>query len=219
MVKVKTVNGEEQIQALMDKKKVIITETSVRSALHLKDIEGTECLPTATIFEQLTLVCTMASAIICLAINQKFNFSKYIFDHTVKNLDGGVKFLMFPRFVQVFLDSQVEGMLKHKEIYVKPSHTKIFANMKRQGNVFSGKVTPLFETMMVQPQEDMGEDPKIPTDSHHTPTVTQPSTSSQPQQKHKSKKSKKRITKVPQLSDSIHDVADDHVTTTSNDPL
>ncbi|GKB59545.1 hypothetical protein Tco_0915731 [Tanacetum coccineum] len=34
---------------------------------------------------------TMASAIICLATNQKFNFSKYIFDNMVKNLDGGKK--------------------------------------------------------------------------------------------------------------------------------
>nr|GEY39040.1 hypothetical protein [Tanacetum cinerariifolium] len=56
MTKVKTVNGEEQIQALVDKKKVIITETSVRSDIHLQDAEGTECLPTAKIFEQLTLV-------------------------------------------------------------------------------------------------------------------------------------------------------------------
>nr|GEV56569.1 reverse transcriptase domain-containing protein [Tanacetum cinerariifolium] len=38
--KVKTVNGEEQIQALVDKKKVIITETSVRSDIHLEDAEG-----------------------------------------------------------------------------------------------------------------------------------------------------------------------------------
>nr|GEY49925.1 hypothetical protein [Tanacetum cinerariifolium] len=35
--KVKTINGEQQIQALVDKKKVIITETSVRSNLHLED--------------------------------------------------------------------------------------------------------------------------------------------------------------------------------------
>nr|GEV98959.1 retrovirus-related Pol polyprotein from transposon TNT 1-94 [Tanacetum cinerariifolium] len=38
-------------------------------------------------------------------------------------------------------------------------------------------------------------------------------------QKQNSKKSKKRITEVPQLSDSTHDVADECVTTTSNDPL
>nr|GEV93669.1 hypothetical protein [Tanacetum cinerariifolium] len=84
----------------------------------------------------------------------------------MENLEDEVKFLMFPRFVQVFLDSQVEGMLKQKDIYVTPFHTKkMFANMKRQGNDFSGKVTPLFETIMVQPQEDMGEDSEIPTDS------------------------------------------------------
>nr|GEZ19362.1 putative ribonuclease H-like domain-containing protein [Tanacetum cinerariifolium] len=37
MAKVKIVNGEEQIQALVGKKKVIIIETSVRSDLHLED--------------------------------------------------------------------------------------------------------------------------------------------------------------------------------------
>nr|GEY72195.1 hypothetical protein [Tanacetum cinerariifolium] len=96
--KVKTVNEEEQIQALVDKKMVIIRETSVRSDLHLKD-------------------------------------------------------------AKVFLDSQVECMLKHKEIYVTPSdNKKIFANMKRQGKDFFGKVIPLFENMMVQPQEDIDED-------------------------------------------------------------
>ncbi|GJU73831.1 hypothetical protein Tco_1265236 [Tanacetum coccineum] len=54
--KAKTVNGEVHIQALVDEKKVIVTETSVRRALQLKDAEGTECIPNATIFEQLTLM-------------------------------------------------------------------------------------------------------------------------------------------------------------------
>ncbi|GJY60976.1 hypothetical protein Tco_0461633 [Tanacetum coccineum] len=40
--KAKTVNGERQIQALVDKKKVIITEKSVRSDLMLEDAKGTE---------------------------------------------------------------------------------------------------------------------------------------------------------------------------------
>ncbi|GJV93970.1 hypothetical protein Tco_1541783 [Tanacetum coccineum] len=40
---------------------------------------------------------TMASAVIYLATNQKFNFFKYIFDNMVKNLEGGVKFLMYLR--------------------------------------------------------------------------------------------------------------------------
>ncbi|GJQ96379.1 hypothetical protein Tco_0007518 [Tanacetum coccineum] len=136
--KAKIINRERQIQALVDKKKVIITEKSVRSDLMLADAEGTECLPNDVIFEQLTLMgyenltqkltfykayfssqwkflihtilqclsvkttawnkfsSSMASAIICLATNQKFNFSKYIFDNIMKNLKGGVKFLMYP---------------------------------------------------------------------------------------------------------------------------
>nr|GEV53274.1 hypothetical protein [Tanacetum cinerariifolium] len=81
-------------------------------------------------------------------------------------------------------------------IFVTPSHSnKIFANMKRKRKDFSGKVTPLFEILMVQPQEDRGKDSKIPIDSHHTPNVPQPSTSFQPQKKKKSNKSKKKITK------------------------
>ncbi|GKE25588.1 hypothetical protein Tco_1440972, partial [Tanacetum coccineum] len=51
--KATTVYGERQLQALVDEKKVIITETSIRSDLHLEDAGGTNCLLTATIFEEL----------------------------------------------------------------------------------------------------------------------------------------------------------------------
>ncbi|GKB71800.1 hypothetical protein Tco_0933212 [Tanacetum coccineum] len=51
--KVQTVNEVVQIQALVDGKKVIVTETSVRRALHLKDAKATNCLPTAIIFAEL----------------------------------------------------------------------------------------------------------------------------------------------------------------------
>ncbi|GKD63620.1 hypothetical protein Tco_1305728 [Tanacetum coccineum] len=143
---------------------------------------------------------TMASAIICLATNQKFNFSKYIFESMVKNLDTAVKFLMYPRFVQVFLNNQLEGMATHNRIYIAPSHTKkLFANMRRQGKDFSGRVTPLFPTMVVQAQEEMGEGSAMPTDPHHTPIITQPS-SSQPQRKQKSRRPKEKDTEIPQSS-------------------
>nr|GEV06144.1 putative ribonuclease H-like domain-containing protein [Tanacetum cinerariifolium] len=149
--KVKKVNGQEEIQAQVDKHKVIITEESIRCNFKFVDAEGTACLPNDTIFVELARMGTMASAIICLANNQKFIFSKYILDNMVKHLEGGVKFLMFPRFLQVFLDKQVEGMAKHKGIYVISSHTKkIFANMRRQGQGFCGNVTPLFKTMMTK---------------------------------------------------------------------
>nr|GEZ20618.1 hypothetical protein [Tanacetum cinerariifolium] len=147
--KVKMVNDKEQIQALVDKTKVIITEDSIRSDLRFDDAEGTACLLNEEIFEGLArksaktttwneLSSTMASVIICLADNQKFNFSKYIFDNMVKSLEGGVKFYLFLRFLQVFLDKQVEGISRHEEMYIISSHTKtIFSNMRRIGACFS----------------------------------------------------------------------------------
>ncbi|GKA51462.1 hypothetical protein Tco_0744658, partial [Tanacetum coccineum] len=229
--KAKTVNGEVQIQALVDGKKVIVTETSVRRALQLKDAEGTECLPNATIFEQLTLMGYEN-------LTQKLTFYKAFFlpqwkflIHTIlqgisaktTNLEDGVKFLVYPRFVEVFLDKQVEVMTKHKEIYVTPSHTKkVFANMKREGKGFFGRVTPLFQTMMVQAPEELGEGSEILTNPQHTPTIIQPSTSL-PQKKQPRRKQRKD-TKVPQPSGSIEPIIDEaaneeHVPTHSNDPL
>ncbi|GJS98943.1 hypothetical protein Tco_0820113 [Tanacetum coccineum] len=72
--------------------------------------------------------------------------------------------------------------------------------------------------MMVQSHEEIGEGSEIPTDPHHTPIITQPS-SSQPQRKQKSRKSKKKNTKVPQSSGSTDNVPDENVPITSNDPL
>nr|GEY69252.1 hypothetical protein [Tanacetum cinerariifolium] len=54
--KVKNVNEEAQIQALVDKKKVIITEASIRKDLRFKDEGRVEFLSNEVIFEQLTLM-------------------------------------------------------------------------------------------------------------------------------------------------------------------
>ncbi|GJY88031.1 hypothetical protein Tco_0502659 [Tanacetum coccineum] len=221
--KTKTIKGECKIQAQVYKKKVIIIEKSVRSDLMLDDAEGTECLPNDVIFEQLTLISakttawnefssTMASAIICLATNQKFNCSKYIFDNMVKHLEGGVKFLMYLRFVQVFLDKQVEGLTRHKEVYVIPFHTKkVFANIKRPGKGFSGRFTPLFPTMMVQAPEDMGKDSAAPSDSHSIPIISQPSSYKPQKKKSRRKQRKDSGPKEPVTNEA-------HVSTPSYDP-
>ncbi|GJY86962.1 hypothetical protein Tco_0500988 [Tanacetum coccineum] len=182
--KVKAVNGQRQIQALVDKKKVIITETSIRSDLKLEDAEGTNCLTTATIFVELERTGYEN-------LTQKLTFSKAYFSsqwkfliHTILQCLS-VKTTSWNEFSSTMASAIIfEGMTKHKGIYVTPSYTKkVFANMKRPGNGFSGKVTPLFKTMMVQAPEDMGEDSVAPTDSHSTPIITQPS-SSKPQKKY-----------------------------------
>nr|GEV72952.1 integrase, catalytic region, zinc finger, CCHC-type, peptidase aspartic, catalytic [Tanacetum cinerariifolium] len=135
--KVKTINDEVRIQALVDEKRVNIKESSIHRTLKLDDAEGTSCLANAEIFDGLAkmgyeklskmltfykaffspqwkflihtiLQClnaktnswnefssTIASAIICLAINQKFNFSRYILLSLVKNIEAGVPFFIF----------------------------------------------------------------------------------------------------------------------------
>nr|GFB42027.1 hypothetical protein [Tanacetum cinerariifolium] len=180
------VNDQAQIQALVDKQKVIIMEDSIKSNLCFNVAEGTAYLPNEETFEGLTRMGakttawnefsnTMASAIICLADNQKFNFSKYIFDNMVKSLEGGIQFYLFPRFLQVFLDNQVEVMARYNEMYVIYSHTKnIFANIRRIKAGFSRVITSLFDTMMVQAAADIGD---TPVETHKPPIVDQPSTS------------------------------------------
>nr|GEW47654.1 hypothetical protein [Tanacetum cinerariifolium] len=110
----KTINGKAQLHAKVDGKKIIVTESFVRRDLRLADEEGIDCLPNSTIFEQIALMSpkttgwnkfssTMASAIIYLATDQKFNFSKFIFDSMIRNLDNvSGKFLMYLRVGKVF---------------------------------------------------------------------------------------------------------------------
>nr|GEV69262.1 hypothetical protein [Tanacetum cinerariifolium] len=47
------VNNVTRLQALVDKKKVVITEATIREALRLDDEEGVECLPNEDIFAEL----------------------------------------------------------------------------------------------------------------------------------------------------------------------
>nr|GEX19709.1 hypothetical protein [Tanacetum cinerariifolium] len=165
--KVKPVNVEVRIQALVDGKRVNIKESSIRCTLRLDDAEGTSCLTNIVIFEGLAKMgakttswnkfsSTMASAIICLATNQKFSFSRYILYSLVKNIEAGVLFFMFPRFVQLMIIHQLGDMAHHKEIFDTPSFTKkVFANMKRVGTGFFRELTPLFDNMLVQAPEEV----------------------------------------------------------------
>ncbi|GJQ94498.1 hypothetical protein Tco_0005637 [Tanacetum coccineum] len=101
---------------------------------------------------------------------------------------------------------QVEMLLEkvicptHAEIFVTPSHTKkVFGNMKRVRKGFSGAVTPLFLTIMVQAQEEMGEEQKP-------------------------RKPKRKDTEIPQSSGPTEPIAnktsnEENVPTHFNDPL
>ncbi|GJV39652.1 hypothetical protein Tco_1418092 [Tanacetum coccineum] len=123
----------------------------------------------------------LASAVICLAKGQKFNFSKLIFDGMLRNLDPK-KFLMYPRFLQLFLNNQLKDLPEpFNDTYETPCHTKkVFTNMARKGVKFSGKVTPLFDSMLVPHQAPEGEGSEQPTKPQPTPSPTYPSIGDQP---------------------------------------
>nr|GFA95516.1 ribonuclease H-like domain, reverse transcriptase, RNA-dependent DNA polymerase [Tanacetum cinerariifolium] len=67
---------------------------------------------------------SMASAVICLATGRKFNFSKYIFDSLVRNVDSSSKFYMYPRFLQLMIHSQVGDLSSHTTKYSSPVLTQ-----------------------------------------------------------------------------------------------
>nr|GFA73628.1 hypothetical protein [Tanacetum cinerariifolium] len=55
-VAIKQSNDVTRLQALVDKKKVVVTEAAIRDALHLDDAEGVDCLPNDEIFTELARI-------------------------------------------------------------------------------------------------------------------------------------------------------------------
>nr|GEV77366.1 hypothetical protein [Tanacetum cinerariifolium] len=95
---------------------------------------------------------------------------------------------------------------------------RFFGNMRRVKKDLFGKITPLFPTIMVQAQEEIGEGSTDLTDPYHTPIIIQPSTS-QPSRKHKSRKTKGKDTELPQTSVPTKHVADEAVNKEMDDSL
>nr|GEV52912.1 hypothetical protein [Tanacetum cinerariifolium] len=168
-VAVKKVNDITRFQALVDKKKVVITKATIRDALRLDDAEGFDCLPNEEIFAELarmgfekpstklTFYKAFFSTVICISTSRKFNFSKYIIDSLVRNVDSPTKFYMYPRFLQLMIRKQVGDLSCYKTKYSSLILTqKVFANMRRVGKGCSGVETPLFEGMIVEQQVGEG---------------------------------------------------------------
>nr|GFB27742.1 hypothetical protein [Tanacetum cinerariifolium] len=176
-----------RVQALVDKKNIVISEAVICEILQLNDAEGVVCLPNEEIFAGLAqmgyekpstkltfykaffssqwkfLIHTilqslsakrnswnefsiaMASAVICISKGQRFNFSKYIFDSLVRNVDSSSKFYMYPWFIQLIIQTNIADLSTHTTRYISPTLTqKVFANMRRVGKGFLGVETPLF---------------------------------------------------------------------------
>nr|GEU44379.1 xylulose kinase-1 [Tanacetum cinerariifolium] len=134
-VAIKKVNDVPRLQTLVDRKKVIITEATIRDALRLNDAEDIDCLSNEEIFTELT----------------RMGYEKP--STLVRNVDSSTKIYMYPRFLQLMIRAQVDDLSSHSTKYSSPALTqKVFANMRRVGNGFSGVDTPLFEGMIVAQQ-------------------------------------------------------------------
>nr|GFA18000.1 hypothetical protein [Tanacetum cinerariifolium] len=222
-----------RLQALIDRKKVIITEDYIRQALQLDDADSVDCLPNEEIFAELArmgyekpstkltfykaffsaqwkflihiiLQCMsakrtawnefnsfMASAVIYIETGRKFNFSKYIFDSLVRNVDSPSKFYMYPRFLQLMINTQIVDLSSHNTKYTPPALIqKVFANMRRVEKGFSGVDTSLFDGMLVPQQaqdvEDATEDEDVINEvfAEPTPPSPTPATPPPPQPEH-----------------------------------
>ncbi|GJT91122.1 hypothetical protein Tco_1079967 [Tanacetum coccineum] len=115
----------------------------------------------------------IATVVICLATNQVYNFSKLIFDGMIRHLDAKKKFVMYLRFIPVFLTNQL------KNVHVPLDHfpinaltTKVFSFMVKEGKKNSGNVTPLFPSMLAQPIEDESAVLERPSETKPTPSPT-----------------------------------------------
>ncbi|GJX51096.1 hypothetical protein Tco_0277941 [Tanacetum coccineum] len=118
----------------------------------------------------------IATAVICLTTNQKYNFSKLIFDGMLRHFDAKKKFVMFRCFISIFLNNQFTKVLVPLDHFpINALTSKVFSFMVKKGKHFSGKVTPLFSNMLVQPTEDEDAGSERPSESQPTTSPPHPS--------------------------------------------
>nr|GEZ93106.1 hypothetical protein [Tanacetum cinerariifolium] len=168
-------NDVTRLQALVGKKKEVVTEAAIRDALHLDDAEGVDCLPNEEIFTELARMGYEKPS-------TKLTFYKAFFSsqwNLVRNVDISSKFYMYPRFIHLIIQNQLGDLSTHTTKYISPALTqKVFANIRRVGKGCSGVETPLFEGMLVarepEEQENDVENQYIPSPTSPTPPPQQP---------------------------------------------
>ncbi|GJS58426.1 hypothetical protein Tco_0653210 [Tanacetum coccineum] len=180
--KVRMINEVSHIEAKVAGKKILVSEASIRADFpQWKYLVHTllHCLSSkSSSWDQFGT--NIASALVGLAINQKFNFSKMIFDGMIRHIKDVKPFLMYPKFIQLFLNKQLEGIAKPQNFLptvVLPQ--KVFTFMSKSSTKFSGRITPLTPHMLevataVKDEHSVhNEEPEItPSPSHHSGDYT-----------------------------------------------
>nr|GEX52391.1 putative reverse transcriptase domain-containing protein [Tanacetum cinerariifolium] len=138
----KKVNDVRRLQALVDKKKVVVMEATIRDALCLDDAEGVECLPNEEIFAELARMGYEKPS-------TKLTFYKAFFSSQWK-------------FMIHIILKQVGDLSTYTTKYTSPALTqKVSANMRRVGKGFSVVETPLFVGMVVAQEVGEGVDDEV----------------------------------------------------------
>nr|GEW64375.1 putative ribonuclease H-like domain-containing protein [Tanacetum cinerariifolium] len=178
---IKKVNDVVQLRALIDGKKVVVFEDIIIRDLHLDDAKGVECLPNEEIFVELArmsyekppLKLTFYKAF----FSTQWKFLIHNLVYIVRNVDNSSKFLMYPRFLQVVMDNQVDDMTSHNTIYTYHALTqKVFANMRRVGKEEREEVEVPNAPAPPSPTNAPSPPPQDPTPTPHaSPPQEQPS--------------------------------------------
>nr|GEU88156.1 putative ribonuclease H-like domain-containing protein [Tanacetum cinerariifolium] len=150
------VNDVTRLQALVDKKKVVVTKATIREALRLDDEEGVDCLPNKEIFTELARI-GYEKPSTKLTFYKAFFSSQWKFLlHTILQCtsDKRTSWNEFSSSMASAIICLSSGdLLNHTTKYTSPALTqKVFANIRRVGKGFSGVKTPLFEGMLVEQQ-------------------------------------------------------------------
>nr|GEW05504.1 ribonuclease H-like domain-containing protein [Tanacetum cinerariifolium] len=154
-------NDVTRLQALVDKKKVVITEATIRDALHLDDAEGVDCLSNEEIFVELARM-GYEKPSTKLTFYKAFFSSQWKFlIHTILQ-SMSAKHTSWNEFSSEMASAVIclstGDLSTHTTKYTSPALTqKVFANMRRMGKGFLGVETPLFEGMLVGVIEEQGD--------------------------------------------------------------
>nr|GFA45200.1 hypothetical protein [Tanacetum cinerariifolium] len=135
-VAVKKVNDVTMLQALVDKKKVVVTKAKIRDALRLDDAEGVECLLNEEIFAELT---TMGYE----KLSTKLTFYKALFSSQWKFL------------IHTILQCMSAKRTSWNEFSSSMASAVICLSSSSKFN-FSNVETPLFEGMVVAQEVGKG---------------------------------------------------------------
>nr|GEX59184.1 putative ribonuclease H-like domain-containing protein [Tanacetum cinerariifolium]GEX67831.1 putative ribonuclease H-like domain-containing protein [Tanacetum cinerariifolium] len=73
------------------------------------------------LFSLTNCYCTLSAV---RSSSRKFNFSKYIFESLMRNVDNTTKFYMYPRFLQLIIRKQVGDLSTHTTKYTLPALTQ-----------------------------------------------------------------------------------------------